>query len=180
MTRVARHQAGFTVVELMVVVAMVAILSTLVFVNFSGQQADDELESATQLIASDLRKVITWSQTGRVDDAAGAVPLAYGIHFEEGSNQYLIYSDFGDLVYNAFDTVVETVDLAEGELVEGVVVAACLPGAAACDLAVTATEGEITVDGATTDNLVVVLQHSGSGDTRTIQVNRQTGQISFP
>ncbi|MFC1597910.1 hypothetical protein ACFL2M_00040 [Patescibacteria group bacterium] len=173
---------GYTVVEFAVVVGVVAVLSTLVLIQFTRTTATSELSSAKSVITADVRKVVTWAQAGKVEAVTGKVPNGYGIFYPMGGPTYSIYAEMDgnrrfDTVSSS-DLVVEEVDLAQDELIADVLLTTCLPGGSKCDLFVESKSMKIYADADRVTDLELNFTHGGSGDSETVTVDLISGQIN--
>ena len=78
----ARPARGFTLLELLVVVTILALASTLVGVNLAGDRGD--LESIARTLVTDLRYVRSRAMVGNVDTAL-VVDLSRGAYFSRAA-----------------------------------------------------------------------------------------------
>lgn len=79
---------GFSLVEMLVVIFISALLSTLILVNYRAGQEKYNLSQAAQQLASDIRRIQNLALTGRVQGAD--IPIGYGINIDS-VNQYTIF-----------------------------------------------------------------------------------------
>jgi len=102
------QQAGFTITELLVVMFIISLLSSLVLANHRSGQKRYALSQATQQLVSDLRRVQNMAMSG-VDMADRS---GYGVYVEKDDNFYIIYADENDnSTYQPSDATIETIDL---------------------------------------------------------------------
>lgn len=98
---------GFTLIEMMIVVGVIAIVSGATMPSFVKYLDIQNLEQVRQDILSDLRSVQNKAMTGEAaDQLIGAAPVAYwGVHFTQSNSYNVFYSsqntscDSGDYVY---------------------------------------------------------------------------------
>ena len=98
-----RH--GFTLVELVVVVAIIAIVSSIVIPNFKAYNSNVLLTNAAYTLALAVRQTqffgIAVKGSGGSDQ--NSYSDAYGVHFSSQSSSYIVYQDIpntdGDLQY---------------------------------------------------------------------------------
>jgi len=90
---------GFTLIELIVVIAIIGILSTVFLTNYRGGNELFSLKRSAHQLAQDIRRV---EENGTASkEFKGEFQGGYGIYLEEGSNQYIIFVDCnGDEKYN--------------------------------------------------------------------------------
>ncbi|OGY44143.1 MAG: hypothetical protein A3B89_03290 [Candidatus Buchananbacteria bacterium RIFCSPHIGHO2_02_FULL_40_13] len=70
-----KNNNGFTLAEMMIVIAIIGIFSSLTIINFRGQAKVRELNSQALLLLDGLKRMQTSSLTGQM--VAGEVPTAY-------------------------------------------------------------------------------------------------------
>jgi type II secretion system protein H len=98
-------EAGFTLLEIMIVVAMIAIMAAIAVPNFSTVIANSRLKAA----ARDLYSKVQQARSLAIRDNQ-----TYAIGFDAVNNQMLIFSDGGaDNNWNTFagNTTISTIDL---------------------------------------------------------------------
>lgn len=88
-TRIDQKSSGFTLIEMLVVVAIVAVLSgAIVTSSFAGQKRYD-LARAAQQMSADLRRAQNLALAGKMQ--AGVSPTGYGI-YTNGNSYVLFYN----------------------------------------------------------------------------------------
>jgi prepilin-type N-terminal cleavage/methylation domain-containing protein len=81
---------GFSIIELMVVISIIGIMSSLMFANYRQGERDTVLIYAAQQTAQDIRQAQNLSLAGPKDT------YGYGIYFNiNNPTQYFIYGDEG-------------------------------------------------------------------------------------
>lgn len=171
---------GYTLVEMLTVVGVVAILSTIVFVSLTSARNDQELSSAVNVLSLEVRQVIAWAQTGKLEESSGALPEGYGMVIQPSGDQYFLYAEFdGDNQFQSTgsDVIIATRSLAEDEQIDRVILESCTPAGPDCDLYSRRYSGSLYTNGTQVDNLVINLQHEVTLDTSIITVQRATGTI---
>jgi prepilin-type N-terminal cleavage/methylation domain-containing protein len=82
---------GFSIIELMVVISIIGIMSSLMFANYRQGERDTVLIYAAQQIAQDIRQAQNLSLAGPKNT------YGYGIYFDiNNPTQYFIYGDEGE------------------------------------------------------------------------------------
>ncbi len=82
---------GFTLIELMVVCAIIAILSVSVTANYHQGDRELGLELAAGKLAQDLRRTQEWGYSAH--QFAGVSFAGYGINIVKGGTTYALYTD---------------------------------------------------------------------------------------
>ncbi len=105
-------QKGFTLIELIVVIALMAVIATLFLANYNGLRGPRNLKIAQNLLATNIRKTQSYILSARNVVAGGTTPAKYyGLQFTANSTQYVIQSI--DTNYN-LNSALETVALPGG------------------------------------------------------------------
>lgn len=172
---------GYTLVEMLLVIGVVAMLATIVTVQFVQTRQRMGLNGAQRVVSADVRQTLQWAQAGRTQ--GGVVPQGYGVVFTVGSPTYTVYASFdGDASFSGADTVVDAVDLLNDEQIDDVVVYGCAPLDTAtntCDLFIAGPSGTVYTNGKQVDDLKVVLQHLATGAQLPVSVSLSTGRIDL-
>jgi prepilin-type N-terminal cleavage/methylation domain-containing protein len=85
-------KAGFTVVEMLVVLAIFAIISSIVISNYSDFRSSVSLENLSQDIALSIRRSQIYAMSVKGTTGVGPTPFpAYGIHFSNESSPSYSY-----------------------------------------------------------------------------------------
>ncbi|MFH1036583.1 MAG: prepilin-type N-terminal cleavage/methylation domain-containing protein [Patescibacteria group bacterium] len=98
-----KEAAGFTLVEILVVMSIIVTLSVIVLPSYRDGDRQFALQRSANKLAQDIRRIeemaISSVETG------GEVPLGgYGVYFDiSNPNQYILFADFdGDHVYDEY------------------------------------------------------------------------------
>lgn len=104
---------GFTLAELLVVIGIIALISTVVFANYRQGEKHFSLQRASYALVQDIRSAQNMAMGART--VAGVVPEGYGIYFNTSTpTQYKIFADNGDGLYGGGDTDVTTLQFESG------------------------------------------------------------------
>lgn len=91
-THYVLRNAGFTLVELIVVFSIIAVLTAVFLVNFRAGSEQSRIELIAQNLVSEIRTA--QSNTLGAVKYEGTVPEGgWGVHLEEGTSQYTIFAD---------------------------------------------------------------------------------------
>lgn len=110
---------GFTIIELLVVISIIAIMSGIVLIDYRSGQQTLALQRATNKLAQDIRRVQEMAMSARECDICpgGGIPDGYGIRFKGGEPEhYILFADRNDNQdYDAgADTKIEDIQIGEG------------------------------------------------------------------
>jgi len=115
---------GFTLVEVLVVLSVTTLLSTLVFSSYKDSQKRYALVQDAQKLASDIRRAQNMSVSGTETPgkcSRDSSCYGYGVYIEKGSDFYLIYADKdGDSLHSGGDETIETIFLHKMVVVDSV------------------------------------------------------------
>lgn len=199
----AQHmQKGFSLLEMIVVVTIIAIMSSLLLPNFSSWGETSAIEAARHFSIFDVRKARTWAQTGRIceeTDCVSEYPNGYGISFSQSGTeaQYVLYAEFdGDHMYGVDsgttqDVDIETIDLQIDENISGVYISDCEETTAPtdstsevdCDVFFELQSGQPYMQGNIVDQddrLIVEFTHPGREQTESFSYYPIAGEFTDP
>ena len=117
-------EKGFTIIELIVVIAIIALFLIIVISNFPSAKLQFTLSRVTYKFEQDLRRAqdMAFSQV-EYKDSSGTVQevSGYGVYVDIdilGNKKYIIYADKipGNQQYDVLDYLVETIDFSSTEL----------------------------------------------------------------
>ncbi len=172
------QDSGFTLLELIIVMAIISIMSAVVISKYSNQQDSKALSLGESQVINDIRIVQGRSYNILSTNGTNFPKGGYGIRFTEGSDKYMIFADNdNDGIYtNA------TEDYEEIELPKNVKVS-CLMKGGGClggsvDVVFQPPYGRVLIDGDEKTplpaenfiNLEIEIKNQ-SGSTKTIEVN---------
>jgi len=113
---------GFTLVELIVVIALIVFITGLTIINLRPGEEDLLLQRSVHQVAQDSRNTIGITLRSKPHEC-GVVPMfsGYGMNFTPGDTTYILFSDCnGNLKYQPADDVEEVVELAKGVRIQSV------------------------------------------------------------
>lgn len=126
MNKLKKNNFGFTLMELMVVTAILVVLLVIVVANFRAVDFRSSLDNEAEKLAAVLRQAQIWALTGQTISGAR---YSFGIHLEEcasGVCNYILFVDLdGDNVFDSIPderygqgdhNMVETIYLADNAL----------------------------------------------------------------
>lgn len=116
-------EKGFTMVELLVVILIIAIFPTIVISNFPKIKLQFTLSRVSYKFAQDIRRAQDMALSSAQYKDSFGMPKAidgYGVYADItslGNKKYIIYADAqpGNQQYDALDYLVETIDFSSTE-----------------------------------------------------------------
>jgi prepilin-type N-terminal cleavage/methylation domain-containing protein len=196
-------QSGFTVMELLISLAIFGVVTGFLMASFRTGRMIDEIRIGSQVAASAVRQVQTRALSGSTVGicasgsnkgklcglgVAGAcpsgtcapqVPRGYGVRFSatgERSGKAVIFADLnGNRSFDSDESLLETSYSPSGNVSAG----SFYPMGTALDVVFEPPRPTVYVNSGTAENSVTVtLRHETTGQTRSIRINRVTGQVS--
>lgn len=101
----AKNQSGFTIVELLIVIVVIAILAAITIVGYTGIQNRAKESSAKSTLSSAYKKIAVYS-TGSADvlpaslDAAGVQGTGITYEYVQASKYYCVAAQVGSFVFH--------------------------------------------------------------------------------
>jgi len=112
---------GFTLTELLTVIAIISIISVLVLPNYRAGERSFALQRSAHKVSQDLRRVQEMAMSAKecpVDKCGGPpaiVPSRYGIEFGKDRDYYIFFADLNDNgKYETSDREVERITFEKG------------------------------------------------------------------
>lgn len=116
-----RARGGFTFLELLVSIAIVAIISSVVVANYWSFSRNIELKDLTYEVALTLRQAQVFGVNVKMFE--GVFDLGYGVHFDNSysGTKYILFADKDrDLKYGIGDGIEEEFNLYGGYIIQDV------------------------------------------------------------
>lgn len=101
-----RNGAGFTLIEIMVTIFIIAMVSSIMVVNWRKNEKRYQLQMAVQGIIQNIRKAQDMALTGKKIGSED-VPPSYGVYFDkQDADNYIIFGDKnGNNTYQPADDI---------------------------------------------------------------------------
>lgn len=169
------NQKGFSILELLLVVAIVAIVPVVVVSNFPKARTQFALSAAAHAFSQTVRETQQMALSGgRYTDAFGIVQevSGYGIYLDLtalGNATYIQYADTGNGRYDASDYIIKKIPVAADE--PGIVIGKlenAILGKASVYFAV--PKAEITMTGLENDTVPLRVRFAATSHSATKQV----------
>ena len=186
-TKNSLHRAGFTILEMMVVIVIVSLLGTLVLFGYRAFTDRLSVSAASQDIAIAVRQTQAYGlSVKQVGQGSGIFNTGYGIYFNTADpTHYTIFADANpDGVFDQGDTVVETDSTRDNVPITSVCDAGtCSPqGATAVSILFIRPKPDAIIrfsasGGTFLDDFVRIILTSTQGTASTVSVS-STGEVS--
>jgi Tfp pilus assembly protein FimT len=85
---------AFTLIELTVVIAVIIIISALVYTNYQGISDRGDILATVSKVQGHIRQSQAYAVTGKPNN--DNLPYGWGVHFDRSRNRYTIFSDIND------------------------------------------------------------------------------------
>jgi len=175
---------GFTLVEMLIAISIVAVLSGIVFANFNNFRTFSNLDSDVEQLAAALRQTQLWALSGQTRN--GVRPDGgWGMHLDEcntGNCKYLLFADLypagaPNYTYDAGNDEV----VSEGILDKLVEVKKVEPKVnSSLDIVFTSPYADIYLNGSQTNTQgTITLRHTNSQNEGIITIDRISGKIEI-
>jgi prepilin-type N-terminal cleavage/methylation domain-containing protein len=178
-------RAGFTMVELLISIAIFIMITGLVIVNFRAGQYRDELTGAAGLVQATLREMQTAANSGTVTPTPcpgvttpQVPPSGYGVYFATPSTmiefadcETMAPKTYSYVSGNSNFIVVRTITLSSN-----VEFSSLQPGGPLNTVFDPFVE-TVKVNGASSDAIITVRHLRGTQATLTVRLNAATGQV---
>jgi prepilin-type N-terminal cleavage/methylation domain-containing protein len=89
-----KNQHGFTIVELIVTMSIMAILASMVVINFRANEIENLLDQEAQRYVTVVRQAQNYALTGQKFE--DQVPKAYGLYIGADNKQMILYADLDE------------------------------------------------------------------------------------
>ncbi len=182
MKKIFYNHQGFTVLELVTVMFIIAILVTVFMANFRGFEHRSVLDSEVQQLASVIRQAQIWALTGQTVEG---VRYNYGVHISEcasGSCTYYLFKDdeaIGDKKYEAGE---ELTDGGAYTMLKGAYINSLTPAISQqLDIVFVPPYATVYFNGLQeVTTAQIVFKHTVFSDQKIITIDLESGQISTP
>lgn len=85
--------SGFTIIEMLVVLAIIIIITGIVIFNIGLERQNSALLRSAQKLSLDLRRAQSFALSSKIYKTSG-VPCGWGVHFNgAGSTNYIVFTD---------------------------------------------------------------------------------------
>jgi prepilin-type N-terminal cleavage/methylation domain-containing protein len=164
---------GFTLTELLTVLAIIFILTSVSFPAYRTAQKQYVLENAARKLAQDIRKAEEMAISARICEICqNEVPPGYGIHFQQGNLSYFIYADTnptqGNERYDGGDKIIETISFESGVFIKSLTLPSLSVNFKPPDPKIRIGNDTQTLNEAS----IVISLSSDQSKTKTIRVNK--------
>lgn len=192
-----KNKQGFTLIEVIISMAVFAVIVTLIFANYRYGDAVQNLEASKQEIHSMLRTAQHQAIVGKGIETCTEgsceinLPFGYGVYFQyPHGSEILIYADtkneIGESTSNKMydvnkDDIVQTLPLKKNITVESCAEdgGVCADAPCACNIFFKSDGGDIYLNGDAgyQGNAEILIESAKTGGTKVVSVGGQTGAI---
>jgi len=161
------QQLGFTIIELLVSIAIFLVLAGILLANFHQGDYANELKLSADLVAVNIRE----AQNKSISGISAVTVAGYGIYFDNADTSFINYQDQGTSArqYDA-DEEINTVSLKKN---------VSFVSAGAVDLFFEVPGGAVYLNGlAQSGTVTITLQHSVTNKSIDVTVLPFSGQVS--
>lgn len=88
-----KHNLGFTIFEMLVVLTIITLIAVLVLVNYRQGQKQYAVAQAAQGLAADIREAQGRAITGASPGVGSGVYAGYGVYIQSATSYIMFYSD---------------------------------------------------------------------------------------
>lgn len=166
---------GFTLIELVVVIAITAILAAIASINFQRLRTAQELQSATNDIVSKIRQIQNYVLAGQIINGSKAAD-SYDLIFSANTQNYQI-----NYIIHTSPTTTTTSTLETDSLPNNVSFTTISAGGTTYSpvrVRINSPYGRIAVDGAVNKTVLIGAKHALTGATRIVTIDAISGRIS--
>lgn len=166
-----KNNVGFTIVDLLISIAILGVLSTAVLANFRVGERSDSVRQSANMSLSFLRRAQTMTLSGSTLASDGTFPQGgYGIRFDSSdTNTLVLFADKNaDYIYNSGEEI-ESIDLAKNTVFNA---------SGNLDVLFSAPDGNVYFNGTATEaSKTILFSSEGTGITKSVIIYRASGQI---
>jgi len=176
--RAPRYISGFTIIEVMVTVAIIAILSAILMYQFKGFDSKLLLKNLAYEIAIVLREAQVYGVS--VQGSGADFEKAYGVHFEVGTHYTLFRDNNNNGIFDS-DEMLSTYTIGRGNSI----VALCIDGSCVASSSIDVTfkrpdsDASFARNGTLLPSARSVFIRVGSATSNLQVMVNSTGQISI-
>ena len=166
--------AGFTFIELLVVLAIISVMSSIVFADFSGSEAKFALKRAGYQVAQDIRETegMALSAAGEITCDTPKKICGFGLEFNaiEFPASYLIFVDCSnDCAFNNYEHDNNDKDVRRVFLEKGIQIQQL--SASPLNIIFTAPDPTVWINNVNWGAEAIITLKSSQNDNRTVKVN---------
>lgn len=165
-----KYKCGFTLIEVLITVAIMTLISLVLYVNMNNQDKDDQLANNKTMLEANIQQARNYALSGY--NAATSTIYGYGVYVSS-LTEYQIYADIdGDHAWDASDTIASEYSLDEYGQISG-----C--STSPCDIFFALYDGTVYAAGSTafTDYTFSLVHPDDSSVVSAITIKQSTGVI---
>lgn len=162
---------GFTYVELLVSVFIIALMTGLFMVNYNNTNKRSQLGMIKQKLASDIRLAQNYSLGSKTYDDVNTPAGGWGAHFEINNPEYIIFADKADKNLPNGNKAYDEGEAVEIKILPAGITINSLSPADTVDIIFFPPDPVTYVNGSTINNAQITLRENINNSTAVITVN---------
>jgi len=87
-----KNKNGFSLIELLVVISIIGLMSSVMVANYRSGQRSSDLNAAAQKMVSNIRLAQHYAM-GLKDSGIGDETIGWGVFIDKSTNSYIIFAD---------------------------------------------------------------------------------------
>jgi prepilin-type N-terminal cleavage/methylation domain-containing protein len=177
--KIVKNKKGFTLAEMMIVIAIIGIFSSMTIVNFRGNEKVREVDNQALLLLDGIKRIQTSSLSGRTieGDTVSAYRFEINKCFSSGCSYSLLASTTPPMI--VFDTVL--LELSNIDIIDNAIPTNSIGDNLKVDIFPPRGNMDILIDGVSGNSEVILkIEHKDDSDIfKKIKINKISGRMDI-